>query len=167
MRRPGSYERIDNSPSYDRAACDAPLRRLGVLLYVHRVQPASPIEEVMGALACPVAEGLVGHVGFCEPSAATLRRAQAVHPAAAVQSEWWLWTREHEADVLPEAREIGAGLLPYSPLRRGFLTGALRGRPDGGRHARRASMWGATWDGPVEIVLRMGLPACMDGVRAA
>ena len=95
VRRPGSYERIDNSPSYDRAACEASLRRLGgVLLYVHRIQPGRPIEEVMGALACPVAEGLVGHVGFCEPSAATLRRAQAVHPVAAVQSEWSLWMRD-------------------------------------------------------------------------
>ena len=130
VRRPGSYERrIDNSPAYARAACEASLRRLGVeridLLYVHRIEPGRPIEEVMGALADLVAEGKVGHVGLCEPSAGTLRRAHAVHPVAAVQSEWSLWTRDLEAEVLPAAREIGAGLVPYSPLGRGFLTGAF------------------------------------------
>lgn len=132
VRRPGSYERrIDNSPAHARAACEASLRRLGVeridLLYVHRIEPGRPIEEVVGALAALVAEGLVAHVGLCEPSAATLRRAHAVHPVAAVQSEWSLWTRDLEAEVLPAAREIGAGLVPYSPLGRGFLTGAFDG----------------------------------------
>ena len=130
VRRPGSYERrIDNSPTYAREACEASLRRLGVervdVLYVHRIEPGRPIEEVMGVLADLVAEGLVAHVGLCEPSAETLRRAHAVHPVAAVQSEWSLWTRDLEVEVLPAAREIGAALVPYSPLGRGFLTGAF------------------------------------------
>lgn len=130
VRSPGSYERrIDNAPSYARSACEASLRRLGVeridLYYVHRIEPGQPIEEVMGALAGLVAEGKIAHVGLCEPSAATLRRAHAVHPVAAVQSEWSLWTRDLEAEVLLAAREIGAALVPYSPLGRGFLTGAF------------------------------------------
>ena len=130
VRAPGSYERrIDNSPEYARAACEALLRRLGVkridLYYVHRLEPGRPVEEVMGAMTELVAEGLVAHVGLCEPSAATLRRAHAVHSVATVQSEWSLWTRDLEAEVLPAARELGAGVVPYSPLGRGFLTGAF------------------------------------------
>lgn len=128
VRKPGEYARtIDNSPEYARASCEASLRRLGVeridLYYVHRVDAGQPVEEVMGALAELVAEGKIGHIGLCEVSAATLRRAHAVHPVTAVQTEYSLWTRDVEAEVLPVCRELGVGFVPYSPLGRGFLTG--------------------------------------------
>ena len=130
VRQGNAYERrIDNSPDYARRACEASLRRLGVecidLYYVHRVDSARPIEEVMGALADLVREGKIGHIGLSEVSAATLRRAQAVHPVAAVQTEYSLWTREVEAEVLPACRELGIGFVAYSPLGRGFLTGSF------------------------------------------
>ena len=128
---------IDNSPAYARRACEASLERLGVeridLYYVHRIERDRPIEEVMGALSELVAEGKVGHVGLCEVSAATLRRAHAVHPVAAVQSEYSPWSTDVEDEVLPACRELGVGFVPYSPLGRGFLTGAFDGAapPDG------------------------------------
>ncbi len=130
VREGKAYARtIDNSPEYARRACDASLERLGIeridLYYVHRIDASRPIEEVMGALADLVREGKIAHVGLCEPSAATLRRAHAVHPVAAVQSEYSLWTREVEDEVLPACRELGVGFVPYSPLGRGFLTGAF------------------------------------------
>jgi len=128
VREPGAYARtIDNSPAYARQSCEASLGRLGVehidLYYVHRIDPSRPIEEVMGALAELVQEGKIGHIGLCEVSAETLRRAHAVHPVAAVQTEYSLWTRDVEAEVLPACRELGIGFVPYSPLGRGFLTG--------------------------------------------
>lgn len=127
-RNPGEYARsVDNSPAYARAACEASLRRLRVeridLYYVHRIEQDRPIEEVMGALSDLVAEGKIGHVGLSEVSAATLRRAHAVHPVTAVQTEYSLWTRDVEAEILPACRELGIGFVPYSPLGRGFLTG--------------------------------------------
>ena len=109
------------------AACDASLRRLGVdhidLYYQHRVDPATPIEETVGAMAELVAAGKVRHLGLSEASAATIRRAHAVHPIAAVQSEYSLWTRDPEEQVLPTLRELGISLVAYSPLGRGFLAG--------------------------------------------
>lgn len=121
---------IDGRPEYVARACDASLARLGVeridLYYLHRVDPNVPIEETVGAMAALVAAGKVGHLGLSEVSAATLRRAQAVHPIAAVQSEYSLWTREVEQGVLPASRELGVGLVAYSPLGRGLLTGAIR-----------------------------------------
>ncbi|WP_111430053.1 aldo/keto reductase [Rhodobacteraceae bacterium DSL-40] len=128
VRKPGEYARtIDNSPEYARASCEASLRRLGVeridLYYVHRVDAGQPVEEVMGALADLVTEGKIGHIGLCEVSAATLRRAHAVHPVTAVQTEYSLWTRDVEGEVLPVCRELGVAFVPYSPLGRGFLTG--------------------------------------------
>lgn len=130
VRKPGEYARtLDNSPGYARAACEASLRRLGVdhinLYYVHRVDRDRPIEDVMGALSRLVEEGKIGHIGLCEVSAETLRRAHAVHPIAAVQTEYSLWTREAETDVLPTCDELGIGFVPYSPLGRGFLTGTF------------------------------------------
>ena len=111
-------------------AVRASLKRLGVeridLYYVHRLEAGRDVEDTMGALSRLVEEGLIAHVGLCEPAAATLRRAAAVHPVAAVQSEWSLWTRDPERDgVLEAVREVGAGFVPYSPLGRGFLTGAV------------------------------------------
>ena len=120
---------IDNSPDYVRSACEASLRRLGLeridLYYVHRVDRSRPVEEVVGVLADLVREGKIGHIGLCEVSAETLRRAHAVHPVAAVQTEYSLWTREVEAEILPACRELGVGFVPYSPLGRGFLTGTF------------------------------------------
>ena len=130
VRAPGVYERrIDNSPAYIRTACEASLHRLGVdhidLYYCHRRDPAVPIEDVVGAMAELVQAGKVRAIGLSEVSADTLRRAHAVHPIAAVQSEYSLWAREAEQDMLPLCAELGVGFVAYSPLGRAFLTGAL------------------------------------------
>jgi aryl-alcohol dehydrogenase-like predicted oxidoreductase len=115
--------------AYVRACCEASLRRLGTdvidLYYLHRRQLDIPIEETVGAMAELVAEGKVRHLGLSEVTATELRAAAAVHPIAAVQSEWSIWSRDVEARVVPAAREVGAGFVPYSPLGRGFLTGAM------------------------------------------
>ena len=130
VRRPGEYARtIDNSEAYMRAACEGSLRRLGReaidLYYVHRIDKGQPIEDTMEALGRLVQEGKIRHVGLCELNASTLRRAHAVHPVTAVQTEYSLWTRDVEAEVLPTCRELGIGFVAYSPLGRGFLTGAV------------------------------------------
>jgi aryl-alcohol dehydrogenase-like predicted oxidoreductase len=130
----GSFIGISGRPEYVRAACDASLRRLDVdhidLYYQHRVDPQVPIEDTVGAMAELVAAGKVLHLGLSEASASTLRRAAAVHPIAALQSEWSLWSRDIEEDIVPACRELGIGLVPYSPLGRGFLTGAIRSLDD-------------------------------------
>ena len=129
IRREGGVRSVDNSPEWIHAACDASLRRLGVdridLYYMHRRNPDVPIEESVGAMAELVKEGKVGHLGLSEVSAETLRAACAVHPIAALQSEWSLFTRGLEVEIVPTARELGVGIVPYSPLGRGELTGAL------------------------------------------
>ena len=118
---------IDGTPDYVRSACEASLQRLGVdhidLYYQHRVDPNTPIEETVGAMAELVTEGKVRHLGLSEASAATIRRAHAVHSITAVQTEYSLWTRDVEQDVIPVLAELGIGLVPYSPLGRGFLSG--------------------------------------------
>jgi aryl-alcohol dehydrogenase-like predicted oxidoreductase len=120
----------NSRPEHIRAVAEASLKRLGVetidLLYQHRVDPAVPIEDVAGTVKDLIAEGKVKHFGLSEAGAATLRRAHAVQPVAALQSEYSLWTRDLEAEILPVLRELGVGLVPYSPLGRGFLTGALK-----------------------------------------
>ncbi|GIH77851.1 aldo/keto reductase [Planobispora longispora] len=120
---------VDGSPEYVRKACDASLRRLGVdhidLYYLHRRDPGVPIEETVGAMAELVAAGKVGHLGLSEVSAETLRRAQAVHPIAALQSEYSLFARDIEGEILPAARELGIALVAYSPISRGLLGGVL------------------------------------------
>lgn len=126
----GAVTRIDGSPAYVRQACDASLGRLGVdhidLYYQHRVDKTVPIEETVGAMAELVKAGKVRHLGLSEASAATIRRAHAVHPITAVQTEYSMWSRDVEAEILPACRELGIALVPYSPLGRGFLTGAIR-----------------------------------------
>jgi aryl-alcohol dehydrogenase-like predicted oxidoreductase len=121
---------IDGSPDYVRAACEASLGRLGVdhldLYYQHRVDPNVPIEETVGAMKGLVEAGKVRRIGLSEASAATIRRAHAVHPITALQTEYSLWTRHIEHDILPTLRELGIGLVAYSPLGRGFLTGTIR-----------------------------------------
>jgi aryl-alcohol dehydrogenase-like predicted oxidoreductase len=125
---------INGRPEYVRSACDASLRRLGVdvidLYYQHRVDPTVPIEETVGAMAGLVAAGKVRYLGLSEAAAGTIRRAHAVHPITAVQSEYSLWTRDLDQDVLPTLRELGIGLVAYSPLGRGFLTGAVSSPDD-------------------------------------
>jgi aryl-alcohol dehydrogenase-like predicted oxidoreductase len=125
----GSFLGISGRPDYVREACDASLERLGVdhidLYYQHRVDNETPIEETVGAMKELVEAGKVRHLGLSEASAATIRRAHAVHPITALQSEWSLWTRDPEAEIIPTVRELGIGFVAYSPLGRGFLTGAF------------------------------------------
>jgi len=135
VRRPTSPGRVVRGDrEYVHQACEASLRRLGVehvdLYYLHRADPTVPIEETVGAMAELVGEGKVRHVGLSEVTADTLRRAVAVHPVAALQSEWSLWSRDIEDEVLPTARGLGVGIVPYSPLGRGFLTGQIRSPED-------------------------------------
>jgi aryl-alcohol dehydrogenase-like predicted oxidoreductase len=121
---------ISGKADYVRSACEASLRRLGVdaidLYYQHRVDPKTPIEETVGAMAALVEEGKVRHLGLSEAGAATIRRAHAVHPIAALQTEYSLWSRDPEDEILPTCRELGIGFVPYSPLGRGFLTGQIK-----------------------------------------
>jgi aryl-alcohol dehydrogenase-like predicted oxidoreductase len=121
---------LDSSPANIRTAIEGSLKRLGTdridLYYQHRVDPNTPIEDTVGALAELVAEGKVLHVGLSEASPETIRRAHAVHPIAALQTEYSLWTRDPEAELLPLLRELGIGFVPYSPLGHGFLTGTIR-----------------------------------------
>src|SRR5918996_5125833 len=128
-RREGDRRWVDNRPEWIHEACDASLRRLGVeridLYYMHRRDPGVPIEESVGAMAELVQAGKVGHLGLSEVNADTLRAACAVHPITALQSEWSLFTRGLEAEIVPTARELGVGIVPYSPLGRGELTGAV------------------------------------------
>ena len=132
-RRPeGGANRIDGRPEYVRQCIEASLRRLRVdhvdLYYQHRVDPQVPIEDTVGAMAELVQQGKVRHLGLSEASATSIRRAAAVHPITALQSEWSLWTRDLEEEVLGVARELGIGIVPYSPLGRGFLTGTITSR---------------------------------------
>lgn len=126
----GKPMRVNGSPEYVRQACHDSLRRLGRevidLYYLHRVDPHTPIEETVQAMAGLVREGKVRYLGLSEAGAVTLRRAQAVHPISALQSEWSLWTRDIEETILSTCRELGLGLVPWSPLGRGFLTGQLK-----------------------------------------
>src|SRR5467141_3097300 len=121
---------LDSSPASLRVAVEGSLKRLGTdhidLYYQHRVDPKTPIEGTVGALAELVAEGKVRHIGLSEAGPATIRRAHAVHPVAALQTEYSLWTRDPEPAVLPLLRELGIGFVPYSPLGHGFLTGEIR-----------------------------------------
>jgi aryl-alcohol dehydrogenase-like predicted oxidoreductase len=125
---------VDGSPAHLRRSIEASLRRLAVdavdLYILHRVDPETPIEETVGAMATLVAEGKVRHLGLSEPAAETLRRAHAVHPIAAIESELSLWTRDAEDEVLPLVNELGIGFIAYSPLGRGWLAGGLRSAAD-------------------------------------
>jgi aryl-alcohol dehydrogenase-like predicted oxidoreductase len=125
---------LDGSPENVKRVCEGSLERLGTdyidLFYQHRVDPAVPIEETVGALADLVKQGKVRYIGLSEASPEIIRRAHATHPLTAVQSEYSLWTRDPEAEVLPTLRELGIGLVAYSPLGRGFLTGQIRSVDD-------------------------------------
>jgi aryl-alcohol dehydrogenase-like predicted oxidoreductase len=130
----GRWLGVSGRPEYVAQSCEASLRRLGVahvdLYYQHRVDPQVPIEETVGAMANLVEQGKVRYIGLSEAGAKTLRRAAAVHPIAALQSEYSLWTRDPEGEILPTCRELGIGFVAYSPLGRGFLTGRFRTQKD-------------------------------------
>ena len=130
----GIFMGVNGRPEYVRAACEASLKRLGTdridLYYQHRVDPETPIEETVGALSDLVREGKIRYVGLSEASANTLRRAHRVHPVSALQSEYSLWSREVEKEILPTCRELGIGFVAYSPLGRGFLTGKFQSSSD-------------------------------------
>jgi aryl-alcohol dehydrogenase-like predicted oxidoreductase len=125
---------VNGRPDYVRQACEGSLSRLGVdyidLYYQHRVDPDTPIEETVGAMGELVAQGKVRYLGLSEAAPATIRRAHAVHPVSALQTEYSVWSRDPEAEILPTLRELGIGFVPYSPLGRGFLTGTLRSLDD-------------------------------------
>ncbi|WP_102869033.1 aldo/keto reductase [Pseudovibrio exalbescens] len=130
LRKPGEYARtIDNTPVYARTCLQGSLKRLGTdhidLYYVHRLNPAHPIEDTIGELSRMVEEGKISHIGLCEANATTIRKAHAIHPITAIQTEYSIWTREVEDQVLPTCKELGIGFVPYSPLGRGYLTGAI------------------------------------------
>src|SRR5438876_1271220 len=130
----GSFRGVNGRPEYVRAACDASLKRLGVdhidLYYQHRVDNSVPIEETIGAMAGLVREGKVRYLGMSEAAPQTIRRAHKVHPISALQTEYSLWSRDPEEQILPTVRELGIGFVPYSPLGRGFLTGRIKRTED-------------------------------------
>jgi aryl-alcohol dehydrogenase-like predicted oxidoreductase len=129
-----SRRAVNGRPDYVRGSCDGSLLRLGVdhidLYYQHRVDPDTPIEETVGAMGELVTQGKVRYLGLSEASPATIRRAHVVHPISALQTEYSVWSRDPEEEILPTLRELGIGFVPYSPLGRGFLTGALRSLDD-------------------------------------
>jgi aryl-alcohol dehydrogenase-like predicted oxidoreductase len=153
---------IDGSPEYVRRACDASLERLGTdhidLYYQHRVDRTVPIEETVGAMAELVAQGKVRHLGLSEAAPETIRRAHAVHPIAALQTEYSLWSREPEQEILPTVRELGIGFVPYSPLGRGFLTGRFRSPDDfeaGDFRANHPRFQGENFERNLDLVERV------------
>lgn len=135
---------VRNDPDYIRQCCEASLRRLGVeridLYYMHRLEKGRPVEEAMGVLSELVQEGKIGHIGLCEVSPETIRRAHDVHAVTAIQTEYSLWTRDVEDEILPLCRELGIGFVPYSPLGRGFLTGTFKSGKDFGEGDFRAAL---------------------------
>ncbi|MER0481846.1 aldo/keto reductase [Streptomyces sp. Edi2] len=171
--RLGEPTAIRGDAAYVREACDASLRRLGVehidLYYQHRVDPDVPIEETVGAMAELVAAGKVRHLGLSEASAATLRRAHAVHPIAALQSEWSLWTRDLEQEIAPVCRELGIGLVPFSPLGRGFLTGrytSVKGLPESDLRRSQPRFADGNLEQNLAIVEQLDALATQKGVSA-
>jgi len=158
----GSFLGINGKPDYVRAACDASLQRLGVehidLYYQHRVDKTVPIEETVGAMAELVEQGKVRYLGLSEASPETIRRAHAVHPISALQTEYSLWTRDPEEAVLPTVRELGIGFVAYSPLGRGFLSGAITKPEDlaeGDFRRNNPRFQGANFDKNLELVERV------------
>ena len=165
---------VDGRPEYVRAACDASLRRLGVgvidLYYAHRLNPAIPVEETVGAMAELVRAGKVRYLGLSEVGSANLRRAQAVHPIAALQSEYSLWSRDVEEGPIPTCRELGIGFVPYSPLGRGFLTGQLKRFEDFAPDDQRRSQprfQGENFTRNLALVQRIGELAARKGCTPA
>ena len=135
IRGPGGQRGgVNGRPDYVPVACEASLKRIGIdvidLYYVHRIDPNVPIEDTVGAMARLIEQGKVRHLGLCEAGANTIRRAHKGHPLTAIETEYSLWTRDVEKEILPTLKELGIGLVPYSPLGRGFLSGAFQTRGD-------------------------------------
>ncbi|WP_090048542.1 aldo/keto reductase [Lentzea fradiae] len=173
VRHEDGSRAIRGDRAYVRSSVEASLRRLGTdvidLYYLHRVPADTPIEETVGAMAELVAEGKVRHLGLSEAGAATLRRAHAVHPITALQSEWSLWTRELEAEIVPAARELGIGIVPYSPLGRGVLTGRFASSADfadGDFRAANPRFFGPNLDANLKMVAELRALAEARGVTA-
>ncbi|HEY6414561.1 MAG TPA: aldo/keto reductase, partial [Edaphobacter sp.] len=165
---------LSGRPEYVKAACDASLKRLGMdyidLYYQHRVDPNTPIEETVGAMAELVKAGKVKYLGLSEASPATIRRAHKVHPITALQTEYSLWERHVENEILPTVRELGIGFVPYSPLGRGFLTGAIT-KPDDlsekdSRSQRYPRFAGENFDKNQVLVERVRAIAARKGLKA-
>ncbi|MEU7479520.1 aldo/keto reductase [Lentzea sp. NPDC042327] len=171
--RDGDRRGVRGDRAYVRQAVEGSLKRLGVdvidLYYLHRVPADTPIEETVGAMGELVAEGKVRHLGLSEAGAETLRRAHAVHPITALQSEWSLWSRDIEAEIVPTARELGIGLVPYSPLGRGVLTGRFSSSADfaeGDFRAANPRFSGANLDANLKMVADLRALADERGVTA-
>jgi len=168
-----TYWVISGDPAYVKSACDASLKRLGVdhidLYYQHRVDPNVPIEDTVGAMADLVKAGKVKYLGLSEASPATIRRAHKVHPITALQTEYSLWERHVEDEILPTVRELGIGFVPYSPLGRGFLTGAIKSKSDLGAGDFRAERYprfsGENFDKNQVLVERVTAIAERRGVK--
>ncbi len=168
----GSFVRIDGSPEYVKQACEASLKRLGVdyidLYYQHRVDPNTPIEETVGAMAELVKEGKVRFLGLSEAGPNTIRKAHSVHPISALQTEYSLWSRDVEDEILPACRELGIGFVPYSPLGRGFLTGQIKkfedlAEDDYRRHSPRFQ--GENFQKNIDLVKRIEEMAAQKGCK--
>ena len=170
----GNFLGVDGRPEYVRQACDASLRRLGVeqidLYYQHRVDPDTPIEETVGAMALLVQAGKVRYLGLSEAGPATIRRASATHPIAALQTEYSLWSREPEEEIIPTCRVLGIGFVAYSPLGRGFLTGQIRRiedlAPDDWRRTS-PRFQGENFQRNLDLVERIGEMATQKGCTAS
>jgi aryl-alcohol dehydrogenase-like predicted oxidoreductase len=169
----GSWAGISGAPDYVRQACDASLKRLGVehidLYYQHRVDKQVPIEDTVGAMAELVRQGKVRHLGLSEAAPATIRRAHRVHPIAALQTEYSLWTRDVESEILATVRELGIGFVAYSPLGRGFLTGRFRQTTDlsaGDSRHRHPRFQGENFERNLELLRRLEEMAAAKSVTA-
>jgi aryl-alcohol dehydrogenase-like predicted oxidoreductase len=170
----GAFLGVSGRPEYVRACCEASLRRLGVdhidLYYQHRVDPNVAIEETVGAMAELVRAGKVRYLGLSEAGPATIRRAHAVHPISALQTEYSLWTRDPEEGILPAVRELGIGFVPYSPLGRGFLTGRFRSPadiPEGDWRRMNPRFQGENFEKNLALVARVTEIARARGVTPA
>ncbi len=169
-----TFWKISGEPDYVRSACDASLKRLGVdyidLYYQHRVDPQTPIEETVGAMAGLVKAGKVKYLGLSEASPATIRRAHQVHPITALQTEYSLWERHAEDQIIPTLRELGIGFVPYSPLGRGFLTGAITSKSELGAKDSRSQRFprfaGENFDKNQALVTRVKAIAERKGATA-
>lgn len=170
----GGFAGVNGKPEYVRASCDASLKRLGIdtidLYYQHRVDPKTPIEETVGAMAELVKAGKVRFLGLSEASPQTIRRAHAVHPIAALQTEYSLWSRDPEAEILPTCRELGIGFVAYSPLGRGFLTGQIKSFDDleADDYRRNSPRFqGENFQKNLDLVKRLEEIATVKGVHAS
>lgn len=169
-----SFRGFNGSPEYVHQACDASLKRLGVdtidLYYLHRVDNEVPIEDTVGAMSTLVQQGKVRYLGLSEAAADTIRRAHSVHPISALQSEYSLWSRDLEDDILPALQELGIGLVPYSPLGRGFLSGEFKSPddfPEGDYRQKSPRFQGENFQKNLEVVDQVKAIAAAKGVTAS